>query len=163
MLFPVDLRCRYGIYTGALPGVDLLTVHMRNLLPITRLARVAIAVITVWCLGCESFESLAGSVDRTSSSRMNCGSDQTGSAVPSISDPVAAEAGGSSHDRTVRALDENDPGSYSCSCSSCSSVSPVTIAFALSPVPAPEVILTSAPLFESVKREPLVPPPQLLS
>ena len=32
-----------------------------------------------------------------------------------------------------------------------------------SPLPAPEAILTTPALFESIKREPLVPPPQLLS
>ena len=140
-----------------------MTVHMRNLRPITRLSRVAIALITVWCLGCEAFESLAASANLTSTSGMKCGSDQIGPAVASMSEPMAAKGGGSTYDQTVSALDDNDPGSYSCSCSSCYSVSPVTIAFALSPAPAPEAILTSAPLFESVKREPLVPPPQLLS
>lgn len=93
---------------------------------------------------------------------MSCASDQAGSAVPP-SGPVVDKAGSSGRDQSVSALAESDHGSYSCSCGSCYSVSPVTISFALIPATAPEAILSSAPLFESVVRQPLVPPPQLVS
>ena len=73
------------------------------------------------------------------------------------------DGGGSSRDQTIGALDQHDRGSYSCGCDSCYSVSPVTISLALSSPPTPEAIPTTAAFFESVKREPLVPPPQLLS
>ena len=77
--------------------------------------------------------------------------------------PVTDEGGGPGQGQTVAALDQHERGSYSCSCDSCYSISPVTISLALSPLPAPEAIPATAAFFESVKREPLVPPPQLLS
>jgi hypothetical protein len=94
---------------------------------------------------------------------MNCGSDQTGASVPSNGGAVTNDAGGSSHDQTVGALVHQDRAGYSCDCASCYSVSPVTIALALTPLAAPDAIPTTAAFFESAKREPLVPPPQLLS
>jgi len=150
-------------YTARVPGVDSLTVNTQYLRSFTRLTRVAIALVTVWCLGCGAFEPLVASLTRTASPGMNCGQDQTGGSVPSRGALLADEGGGSSHDPTVAALDQHDRGSYSYSCDSCYSLSPVTISLALSPLPAPNAIVTTAALFESVEREPLVPPPQLLS
>ena len=77
---------------------------------------------------------------------------------------TAADDGGvPGHGRTVMVADAHQRDSYSCSCESCYSVSPVTISLALGPQPAPEAIPATPVFFENVKREPLVPPPQLLS
>ena len=129
----------------------------------TRLTRVAIALITVWCLGCGAFETLAASLTRTPGLGMNCGSEQAGGSVPSKDGPIADEGGSSTHDGTISAFNQHDRGSYSCSCDSCYSVSPVMIVLGLTPQPAPEAIPATAAFFENVKREPLVPPPQLFS
>lgn len=92
---------------------------------------------------------------------MNCGSDQAGGSLLSKAGP-AADEGGAPQGQTV-AQDQNEPDGYTCSCDSCYSVSPATISLALRAFPVPEAIPAAVAFFESVQREPLVPPPQLLS
>jgi hypothetical protein len=94
---------------------------------------------------------------------MNCGSDEGGGSVPLNGGQVMNEGGGASHSQVTAAAQHHDASGMSCSCGSCSSVSPVTVSLALNASPAPDAILTTIALFESLKREPLVPPPQLIS
>jgi hypothetical protein len=158
-------KCLLSIdtYTAEGPVVNSFTVTAHQPRFLTRLTRIAIALVTVWCLGCGAFESLVASLSRTASVGMNCGSDQTGGRVPPGGATVTNDDGRPSHDQIVGAPDHHNRGSYSCDCASCYSVSPVTIALALNPLAAPDAIPTMAAFFESAKREPLVPPPQLVS
>ena len=126
---------------------------------LTRLTRVSVALVTVWCLGCGAFEPLVSSLTRGTTGAMNCDSEQT----VKIASATAAEGIGASQVQTIVAVDRHEQGSYSCSCESCYSVSPVMVSFGLWSAPLPQAITQTVPSFESVKREPLVPPPQALS
>jgi hypothetical protein len=131
--------------------------------PLTRLTRVAVALVTVWCLGCGAFEPLVANLTGATISGMNCGSEQTTPSPPlEVGSGAAAEGIGSSEVQAVVAVDGHEQG-YSCGCESCCSVSPTRISFALPHAAAPEVIQETVAFFESTKREPLVPPPQVLS
>lgn len=133
-------------------------------LPLTRFTRVAVALVTVWCLGCGAFEPLVAGLTRATTAGMDCGSDQTaGSSLRQVGSAAAAEGTGSSQIQAVVAADQHEQGSYSCSCQYCYSVSPAAISLALQPASSPEAIFQTVAFFESVKREPLVPPPQLVS
>jgi len=127
-----------------------------------RFVRVGIALATVWCLGCGAFEPLVSSLARTGTSGMSCGSDQTERSTPYRR---SGEANESTPQRVpaVAALDEHEPGNYSCSCESCYSSSPVTISLELQSLSAPDAILTTPAFPESINRTPLLPPPQLFS
>lgn len=76
---------------------------------------------------------------------------------------AAAESIDLSQVQIIAAVDQHEQGSYSCSCESCYSVSPVTISLAPLPASPPQAIPQAVAFFESVRREPLVPPPQVLS
>jgi hypothetical protein len=151
------------LYTHTLPDVDSQIMTTQHLSLLARLTRVGIALVTVWCLGCGAFDPLVGILTQTASTGMNCGSDQAGGSAPSGSGSIMDVRGGASHSQIAAAVEHHDGSGASCSCGSCSSVSPVTISLALNASPAPDAILTTVALFESIKREPLVPPPQLIS
>jgi len=126
-----------------------------------RLVRSMTALITVWCLGCSSYEpmlgALLGSVD---SAGMSCDGkggmeDQTSSVPESSSDSpstasVSASTNGSQH-------------SFSCGCQSCQAASPSTLGVASTPFTPPRPPHSLFVNFLSVEREPLVPPPDAVS
>ena len=130
--------------------------------PFTRRTGLLVGLVTVWCLGCGAFEPLLGFLTDSAATGMNCGSDQAGGSVPLKSATAASEHSGPSATQTVASPDQHEQG-VSCGCGSCYSVSPLTLSLALEPVPTPDAIPGTVPLFESVKREPLVPPPQFIS
>jgi hypothetical protein len=130
--------------------------------PFTRLTGLLVALVTVWCLGCGAFEPLLGFLTDSAAAGMNCGSEQTGGSLPLQGSAAESEHSGSRETQIVTSLDQHKE-SISCACGSCYSVSPHTLALALEASPAPQAVPGTAPFFESVKREPLVPPPQFIS
>lgn len=130
---------------------------------LTRLTRVSVSLVTVWCLGCGAFEPLVANLTGATTSGMNCGSEQAAaSPLGEVDSAAGAEGTGSSQVQTVLAVDRHEQG-YSCGCESCCSVSPTRISLAVPDATAPEAIQETVAFFESTKREPLVPPPQVLS
>ena len=130
--------------------------------PFTRLTGLLVGLVTVWCLGCGAFEPLLRFLTDSAATGMNCGSEQAQSSLPFKGAPVASEHEGSGQTQVVTSLDQHEQG-ISCSCGFCYSASPLALSLALEPVPAPQAIPGTVPFFESIEREPLVPPPQLLS
>jgi hypothetical protein len=137
-------------------------MNARPIHPFTRLTGLLVAVVTVWCLGCGAFEPLLGLLTDGAATGMNCGSEQARGSVPLKGATAAGEQGGTGQTQIVASLGQHEQG-VSCACGSCYSVSPLTLSLALEPVPTPHAISGTVPFFESVKREPLVPPPQLIS
>jgi hypothetical protein len=134
-------------------------MNARRIHPFTRLTGLFVALVTVWCLGCGAFEPLLGFLADSGAAGMNCGSEQA-RGLPPLG--TANEHSGSGETRIVASLDQHEQG-VSCACGSCFSVSPVALSLALELAPAPQAIPGTAPFFESVQREPLVPPPQFIS
>jgi hypothetical protein len=130
---------------------------------LTRLTRVSVALVTVWCLGCGAFEPLVASLTRATTNGMNCGSEQTAGSPLKVGSAKASEGIGLSQVQTIVGVDRHEQGGYSCACESCYSVSPITISLELQPAAPPQAIPQRVAFLESVKREPLVPPPQVLS
>jgi hypothetical protein len=130
--------------------------------PFTRLTGLLVGLVTVWCLGCGAFEPILGFLTNSAAAGMKCGSELARGSLPLKGGAAASEHSGSGETQIVTSLDQHEEG-ISCGCGSCYSVSPLTLSLALEPVPTPDAIPGTVPLFESVKREPLVPPPQFIS
>ena len=130
--------------------------------PFTRLTGLFVALVTVWCLGCSGFEPRLGFLTDNSAAGMNCGSEQSRGSVPLKGAASATEHRGPNETQIVASLDQNEQAT-SCGCRSCYSVLPLAHSLALEPVPTSKAIPGTEPFLESVKREPLVPPPQRFS
>jgi hypothetical protein len=137
---------------------------MRRLSRANHLLRSLTALVTVWCLGCSSFEPLlAGLGFGTASVGMECGLDGAMNVGSAAAERVAvADAGVSSsgHERTVKAPASEHARGYDCGCQSCHAASPVQLAFLGAPAPGPDVPVSTPIALSSVARQPLVPPPQ---
>jgi hypothetical protein len=129
-----------------------------------RVIRTFTALITVWCLGCSSFDPLFDSLGlATATLGMECGSGEAmnvrGTDTEAVSSPAAVRSAAGS-ERVVQAPgSENAPG-YDCGCQSCHAPTPTQFAFVGAPSPAPDAPVSTPVALSSVVREPLVPPPQ---
>lgn len=129
--------------------------------PLVRALRTAIALVTIWCLGCSAYDPLLDSLFGSSAgSGMACASDAgargtdapaakagTGDSVPSVS-AMATDGGHSG-------------GGFACGCQSCHAASPAATAVAPAPLELPSAPAAEAATLVSAEREPLVPPPQV--
>lgn len=126
-----------------------------------RVVRSITALITMWCLGCSSYEPMLSTLFASAGSAgMSCdgngGMEDVTSAAPSApSDSpketaISAAANGSQH-------------SISCSCQSCHAASPTALGVATAPPSPARPPLSTLVNFLSVEREPLVPPPDAVS
>ncbi len=117
---------------------------------ITALTRAIAGLVTVFCLGCSSYEPLIQSL-LGQTSGMTCGSEMgmtTASADQPSSTGAALSAPGASH----RNLD--------CGCSSCTGASPLSFVLALPAARQPEAYSPMVEEPSSVTRAPIAPPPQ---
>ena len=107
------------------------------------LGRSLIALLTVWCLGCSSFETLLASwTDRGPSQAAAYVTAEEGPSTPSGT--VGDDAG---RDDT-------------CPCVHCAGARPVRPPVTSQVHPVPDTYPAAPPSFASVEHEPLVPPPR---
>src|SRR5258705_6980398 len=137
---------------------------MRRRLSVSaRVIRSLTALITVWCLGCSSFDPFLASLGRgTASLGMECGSGEVmivRSANAGASSMPAAAQSSAGSERGVQAPAEHAQG-YDCGCQSCHAPTPTQFAFVGAPSPAPDAPVSTPVALSSVVRAPLVPPPQ---
>ncbi len=122
---------------------------------LVRAGRALVGLITLWCLGCSSYEPILGSLLGVKTAvMMTCDTDKT---PPATSAAVAA----SDRDHIGGTVSGSEERGFDCGCGgSCHAPSPTfaAIAAALSPVAAVEQQLPSEPL--SIARAPLLPPPE---
>jgi len=122
-----------------------------------RFSRALTGLVTVWCLGCSSYEPLLSSLlGAKAGAMMNCDSDVT---TPSDASDASVAPIGDHDGFTVSAA--TDQRGYDCGCgSSCRAPSPSFAAVAGAPslVPAADHSEPSEPA--SVARAPLLPPPE---
>jgi len=127
--------------------------------PLTRALRTLTALITVWCLGCSSFEPLlARLLGSAAGPGMVCASEV---GTEGAMRPSASAAAKDVSTVSVGASDEaTSARGFACDCQGCYAPSPALPAVALDPLAAPGQSHSdpTAPL--SIEREPLVPPPQ---
>jgi hypothetical protein len=135
----------------------------------TRLVRSLTALVTVWCLGCSSYEPLLSGLGfGTAGMGMECGSegamDDGAMAVRSsaaertaVADPGVSSGSG---ERSVTAAASESARGYDCGCQSCHAASPTEFTFIGSPASTPDVPLSTPVALSSVAQQPLVPPPQ---
>lgn len=123
---------------------------------VLRLTRAIVGLVTVWCLGCSSYESILASILGTSAG-MTCGSDAI-----SDSDPAAKAAPSDGGQASVSISAPANERAYDCGCGgSCHAPSPRSLAttIATSPIPTVEPFAPAAP--QSITRAPLLPPPEI--
>lgn len=132
-------------------------MHRRPSL-LLRTSRALIGLVTLWCLGCSSYEPLLGSLFGAGpNAMMICDSDMAAASTT----PAASAVADQGHANRVTAA-PTDNRSFDCGCGgSCHAPSPnlATIVAAAAPVPAIEQLQPSEPA--SISRAPLLPPPQL--
>jgi hypothetical protein len=125
--------------------------------PLLRIGRAVTALVTVWCLGCSSFEPLLDSLlGAEGTGMMSCASEQM--AQPSAGEPTVASTGTPAGSPT---LDLPPAGSrFSCACTSCQAPTPQApiVAAVAEPMPGIEPSTLTTPL--SVTRAPIAPPPE---
>jgi hypothetical protein len=127
--------------------------------PVTRALRAFTALITVWCLGCSSFEPLlAELLGSAAGPEMVCASEggTRGAMSPgasSASSDVSTVSVGTSEEATSAR-------GFTCDCQGCYAPSPALPAVALDALPALGQPHTEPAMPLSIEREPLVPPPQ---
>jgi hypothetical protein len=130
-----------------------------NLSPLNRALRFLTAFVTVWCLGCSSFEPLLGSLlGAKGVGNMACGSDDA-MREPAGREAVAANFVNSAGS-AIAAPDAGQQPNFDCGCQFCAAVSLPALLVA-----TPRPFVPSVPTFEpatlaGIEREPLVPPPQ---
>ena len=128
-----------------------------------RAIRSLTALITVWCLGCSSFDPLFDGLGLgTASLGMECGSGEVMNVRDTGSDvsPAAAGRSAAGSERAVKAPADEHAQGYDCGCQSCHAPTPPQFAFVGTPAVAPDAPITTPVALSSVVREPLVPPPQ---
>jgi hypothetical protein len=123
-----------------------------------RIVRSLTALITVWCLGCSSYEPmLSAFLGSGAAATMACdgsgGMDDTSPVV--LSAPADSTKG-----PQVSPPSEGAQCMIACSCQSCQSASPNPLGVASIRLSPPSLPLSSFMSFASVVREPLVPPPE---
>ena len=125
---------------------------------VTRALRALTALITVWCLGCSSFEPLLAGLLGSAGPGMVCASEGGSESAKSPGTDVAGDRG------SAASIGTSEEGAslrgFACDCQGCYAPSPVLPTVALDPLPAPSQPLTEPATPSSVEREPLVPPPQ---
>ncbi len=120
---------------------------------LTPALRVLTALVTVWCLGCSSFEVMIGALSGSAAtgSMMTC--DPGNSVQAALDQSTTTTPAIQSSSSTARSA-------YDCGCQSCHAPSPLlqTPTTLASTVAWPANIFSSRPT--SVEPEPLIPPPQ---
>jgi hypothetical protein len=129
---------------------------MRRPSRLVRASRALVGLITLWCLGCSSYEPLLDSlIGGKARAMMTCDTDMTAPAASHA--PAASEP-----DHTASAISASpDDRGFDCGCGgSCHAPSPAfaTIAVPRSPIAAVDQPQPSEPL--SIARTPLLPPPE---
>lgn len=126
-----------------------------------RVVRSLTALITMWCLGCSSYEPmLSALLGSTVGATMAC--DGTGGMDDSW--PVALSASADSpKSPQVSAPSEGQQRTIACSCQSCHSASLNALGIASLRVSPASLPVSSLVSFASPVREPLVPPPDAVN
>jgi hypothetical protein len=137
-----------GFFTSSAPS--RVSSYIAPMNPLARMMRGVLAVLTVWCIGCSSFEPMLETVlngeRSTSATCMGEGTDSTsattdaGVALKSAS-PSAMQVG--------------------CGCADCIAAEPVVLASVDVSAAVPEAPLLTLPIFVGIGREPQVPPPRV--
>jgi hypothetical protein len=129
---------------------------MRRPSTLLRLTRATVGLVTVWCLGCSSYESILGSFFGTPARAMTACSGET-----STTSAKAAPTAGASGKPVASVLAMNDTSSFDCGCGgSCYAPSPDLPAMS-APKAVIQIALQLAPSAPvSVTRTPLLPPPE---
>lgn len=133
---------------------------MRRPSTLLRLTRAIVGLVTVWCLGCSSYESILTSLfGAERGALMTCGGESSATsprAAPTIAGSAAA------HARSVGTVSAvNESGGFDCGCGgSCHAPSPgsPTVSAPKAAIPIAVEFAPTAP--ESVTRAPLLPPPE---
>lgn len=130
---------------------------MRHPSRIVRLTRALVGLVTVWCLGCSSYESIVASLlGAPSGSMMACGDES----------PVAPQIGAApSEQSATRAVATiaatNESRSFDCGCGgSCHAPSPQAAAVSSQTAPIPVALQFAPTAPTSLTRAPLLPPPE---
>jgi hypothetical protein len=118
-----------------------------------------VVLLTVWCTGCSGFEPVLEAALGGSEVGMECASEQSGAGRSKESPSAAAANAQSAGAVSATPASSNERG-FTCSCSSCHSVTIASWSF--TPLAAPPLLpafATELPLV-SVSRMPLLPPPE---
>jgi hypothetical protein len=133
---------------------------LSNLSPMSRALRALTALVTVWCLGCSSFEPLLASLlGEEGVGGMACASESA------IRGPRPGRSAGAANDgrlavNAVAALDTEAHRDFNCGCQSCIAMSLPALLVDAGPSVVPSVPASEPLTLVSIEREPLVPPPQ---
>jgi hypothetical protein len=129
---------------------------MRRPSPLIRVGRALLGLVTLWCLGCSSYEPILGSLfGNAIGAKMDCGTDMSMSSA-SEATPTAPDDG------QPAILAASNARSFDCGCGgSCHAPSPEpsVVATMIAPMPTAEPHQPSVPA--AVTRAPLLPPPEL--
>lgn len=123
-----------------------------------RLTRALVGLVTVWCLGCSSYEPLFQSLIGMNVGQMICGSDMGGMTA---TEPAASAVSDMSS-IPLAITGQTDSHGIDCGCGgSCHAPSPMHAVRVARSTPVPTAAPSPVIELASVSRTPLLPPPEV--
>ena len=130
---------------------------MRRSSPLLRSTKALVGLVTIWCLGCSSYESILTSLfGMQAAATMTCDS-----GMGADSDRVAMHAA-SANERSAPAVSvPRDARGFDCGCGrSCHAPAPHLAVVSPPTAPVPEAIQFAPSAPSTIARAPLLPPPE---